>query len=141
MKCFIVDTNVILRYLLRDNDVMYHGAVQVFELAEKGVCGLFIDPMVIAECIYVLTGPVYQRNKTDVAQVLTELLLLEGVSCEDTDLLTESLSLFSESNVDFTDAYLACRARRAGHGIVSFEHDFRRLRVGDILVPGENYLS
>lgn len=127
MRTLFVDTNIILRFLLRDHQGMYEAAAHVFEQAELGEFTLFIEPLVIAECIYVLKGPLYRREKSDVSQALIEILLLDGVQCEDTDRLTECLSLFSERNVDFTDAYLACRSRGENEGVVSFDRDFVRL--------------
>lgn len=129
MRTLFLDTNIILRYLLRDHEGMYQAAVKLFEQAEQGEFMLYIDPMVIAECIYVLTGSLYQRNRSDVAQTLAEILLLDGVTCESQDLLTESLTMFSERNVDFTDAYLACRSRAMGAGVASFDRDFLKLGV------------
>ncbi|ADG07224.1 PIN domain-containing protein [Kyrpidia tusciae] len=127
MRTLFVDTNVILRYLLRDHAGMYQASVKLFEQAEQGEFVLYIEPMVLAECIYVLTGPLYRRNRSDVARALAEILLLEGVTCEDQDRLTESLTMFSDQSVDFTDAYLVCRSRDADAGVVPFDRDFVQL--------------
>ncbi|SFU95665.1 PIN domain-containing protein [Alicyclobacillus macrosporangiidus] len=140
MKTLFLDTNIILRYLLRDHEGMYHAAVNVFEQAEHGEFVLYIEPMVLAECIYVLTGPVYVRNRSDVARALAEVLLLEGIMCEDKDRLTESLTMYAEQNVDFTDAYLVCRSRDAEAGIVSFDRDFLRLG-SSVHIPDVETLS
>ncbi|EPZ52759.1 hypothetical protein [Alicyclobacillus acidoterrestris] len=44
-------------------------------------------------------------------------------------MLTESLTLFAEQNVDFIDAYLACKSRDTDGKMVSFDRDFQRLNV------------
>ena len=127
MRKLFTDTNIVLRYLLRDHEGMYLAVVNIFEQAEQGEFALSIEPMVLAECIYVLTGPIYRRERAEVAQALSEILVLQGVTCEDRDLLTESLTLYAEQNVDFTDAYLACKSRGEDTGVVSFDQDFLRL--------------
>lgn len=108
---------------------MYHAALRMFEQAEQGECVVHIDTMVLAECVHALTGPVYRRERSVVARALSEILLLEGVTCEDKDRLTESLMLFAEHDVDFTDAYLACKSRDTDGNVVSFNRDFQRLNV------------
>ncbi len=45
----IIDANVILRYLLRDNEEMY---LKATEIINKGACTLY---EIIAEVVYVLT--------------------------------------------------------------------------------------
>lgn len=138
MTRWLLDTNVILRYLLRDHEPMYLHAERLFQRAEDGELELVILPTVLTECIYVLTSSVYRLPKTEVARVLTELILLDGVAREDTELLTECLNLVADKNVDFTDAYLECCSRRSGDGIASFDGDFLPLQFKDVVVPGEN---
>lgn len=137
MRTLFVDANVIIHYLLRDHIGMHRAAVQLFQQAERGEYVLFIEPMVMAECIHVLTGPIYQRRREDVARVLAEILLLDGVTCEHPDLLTESLTMFAERNVDFIDAYLACRSREQDASVASFDPVFQHLDVNVHLLEVE----
>ncbi|WP_051322404.1 PIN domain-containing protein [Alicyclobacillus contaminans] len=121
------DANIILRFLLGDHRDMHEAAMRVFEQAEQGEFVLYLDTLVLAECVHTLTGPAYRRDRADVARALAEVLLLEGVTCEDKDRLTEALTLFAERGINFVDAYLVCRSRDAGAGVVSVNGDLVRL--------------
>ncbi|GMA66070.1 PIN domain-containing protein [Alicyclobacillus fastidiosus] len=125
----LLDTDVVLRYLLHDHDEMTTASIRLFRSAEMGEFELFLDPIVVAECCNVLRGSIYKFEKERIAHVLTQLILLDGVVTEDPMRITEALSIYAEKNVDFTDAYLAMGHRDLYAGIASFDQDFQRLGV------------
>ena len=59
----LIDANVILRYLLRDNDEMSQRAKTIIE------AGAFTLPEIIAEVVYVLKG-VYSVPRDEIADTL-----------------------------------------------------------------------
>lgn len=128
-RTLLLDTDVILRYLLHDHDEMTPASIRLFQSAEQGEFALFLDPLVVAECCYVLRGSIYNFEKARIAHVLTQLILLDGVVTEDPMRLSEALGIYAEKNVDFTDAYLAMGNPDSYAGITSFDEDFRRLGV------------
>ncbi|MBX6395524.1 MAG: PIN domain-containing protein [Alicyclobacillaceae bacterium] len=129
MKTLMLDANVILRFLLNDHVSMSPAATRLFEEAERGKIELFLDPLVMAECCYVLQGPVYRFPRRQIADVLTRLVLLDGVESDDPVRIVEALNLYGDRNVDFTDAYIAVSARQRGFQVASFDRDFRGLDV------------
>lgn len=128
-RTLLLDTNVILRYLLHDHAEMTPASIRLFHSAEAGEFDLYLDPLVMAECCYVLRGSIYKFEKLSIAHSLTQLILLDGVVTEDAMRLSEALTVYAEKNVDFTDAYLAVGSHTAYEGIASFDQDFRRLGV------------
>ena len=50
----LVDTNVILRYLLKDNEVLFKKASSLLEKVKVGEEAVVIPESVLAECVYVL---------------------------------------------------------------------------------------
>jgi predicted nucleic-acid-binding protein len=49
-----LDTYVILRFLLRDDDTIFQKASVLFEKAERGELTLYIHPLVLAELVWTL---------------------------------------------------------------------------------------
>ncbi|MFD1676430.1 PIN domain-containing protein [Alicyclobacillus fodiniaquatilis] len=126
MKQRMLDTHVILRYILRDHDQLSPQARDLFVNAAKGEIELLLDPVVIAECCAVLSGKIYGYAKRDVAGVLGQIVMMEGVFAADPVILSEALEFYAKHNLDFTDAYLATTARGKGVTVVDFDHDFSR---------------
>lgn len=62
----LLDTNIILRYLVRDNENQYNEAVGYFKKAEQGKLKLLIKPTVIAEASFVLET-YYKKTNEEIA--------------------------------------------------------------------------
>ena len=108
----LIDTNVILRYLL--NDI----PEQADKTANVIYDGAFTKEIVIAEVVYVLSG-VYNYSRTEISNEL--LKLLELVSIEKENVLKESLNLFKETSLDFVDCILISYNKIENIEIFSFD--------------------
>jgi predicted nucleic-acid-binding protein len=122
----VVDTNVILRYLLRDDERLYERARQFFGRVRNAEEGAYFPGAVIAECIYVLEKR-YRVERDDVVARLLELLAFRGVDHENRELLQAALSLCRSRKVDFVDALAVATARVRGWGVFTFDRDLERL--------------
>ena len=54
METYLLDTNVVLRFLLRDEPRMATAAEALFARAERGEVKLLIDSVILAEVLFVL---------------------------------------------------------------------------------------
>lgn len=113
----LIDANVILRYLLKDNQWMYLQACQAIR------DGAYTVPEVLAEVVYVLNGH-YKRERTEIAEALT--ILLKEVDITHSDMMKESLYLFSRTSLDFVDCILAARSRVLGASILTFDKKLQK---------------
>ncbi|MCL6600067.1 MAG: PIN domain-containing protein [Alicyclobacillus macrosporangiidus] len=121
MKSVLVDTNVILRFLLGDHPEYSSAATKLFAAAEQGEVTLSIEPMIVAECCYVLEGQVYQLSKELIASHLVPVLVHDGVQCEHLLTVLDALQIYVENHLDFTDAYLIALARNTDQVVATFE--------------------
>ena len=99
----MLDTNMILRYLLNDNQKMANKAEHYLNAGNVSVT---IE--VIAEVVYVLKG-VYSMERDKIADTVKEFLNL--VSCQEMDVLNLALDTYAEYNLDFVDCILYSRAK------------------------------
>ena len=127
MKQFLLDANVIVRFMLQDEPKQASASVTLMEKAERGECLLHLDPLVVAEVIYVLVG-VYSRNRVDVAKALLALIHNSGIETMEEHVVSDALLRFESSNVDFADAWLAARSLQAGFPVASFDRDFDKFK-------------
>ncbi len=130
-----VDANILLRFLTKQPPEQ---ARDIFERAQRLEFNLVIDPLILAEVIYVLLG-VYSYSHERVKDELLALLSTEVVRFEAVGLERAAIDALSKLSLklDFPDVYLAARARLSGGQVVSFDKGFGLLEV-DWLNPGSN---
>ena len=110
----LLDANYILRYLLRDNEMMFETAKEVIENEH-----CFLLNEVMAEVVYVLHG-VYKTPKKVIAQTLSDFASLQTLTMhEPKSVLLTALNLYHSKNIDFVDSHLC--ALREKYEVKSFD--------------------
>ena len=115
----IFDANMILRYLLRDNESMANQAKQYLIAGN-----VTVTIEVIAEVVYVLQG-IYDMERQEVADKAMRLLQL--VDCRDYDILPLAIRTYAEQNLDFVDCVLYAYHKVRGAEIATFDKKLLRL--------------
>jgi predicted nucleic-acid-binding protein len=100
-----IDANIIIRYLLKDNEEFYSLADKFFEEVFSGKKAAYILQSVLAELIYVFTK-FYKINKKQVVEILEELLSSRNIKIQDKDIALKALYIFKTNNIDFVDCLL-----------------------------------
>ncbi len=114
----LVDANVILRYLLKDNQRLYQMAEEFFHEVFSGKRVAIVLQSVVAEVVYVLMK-VYRIPRVEVSEVLCEFFAAKGVKIQDRMVTLEALHLFAEKNLDFVDCLICAYGREME--VVSFD--------------------
>jgi predicted nucleic acid-binding protein len=124
-----VDTNVIIRFLTNDHPEHSEAARKLIIQAYEGKYTLWMHPLVIAECCYVLEGSQYGHSREVIANRLISLLNSKGFKVESETILA-ALELYAQHNIDFEDAYMSALAnQKKPYAIASFNvKDFARCR-------------
>ncbi len=124
------DTNVIVRYLVKDDLELYKKARIFFDKVKTGEESAVILESVVAECVYVLTK-VYKVPKEKVAESLTNLLRYRGIINEDRAELIKALTVFVERSLDIVDCILYAKARSKNIKLFSFDEDLNKTVMGE----------
>ena len=115
----ILDANIILRYLLNDNEAMAEAAERYLNSGDATV-----TTEVIAEVVYVLKG-VYSLERDILANAVKGFLDL--VECRDREVLSLALDTFAERNLDFVDCVLYAYHVVKGAEIATFDKKLLKL--------------
>jgi predicted nucleic-acid-binding protein len=99
-----VDTNVFLRFFVKDVASHYEKARALFEKAENGKLKLETSELVIAEIVWVLES-FYGFTRKEITDVLTTLLASRNLKIASHAKITHAAGLYSTGNMDFIDAY------------------------------------
>ncbi|MDR0822267.1 MAG: PIN domain-containing protein [Endomicrobium sp.] len=113
----LVDTNIILRYVLNDHPEHSHKARE-FILNNE----VMILTQVIAEAIYVLGG-VYKADRKSIYNSLSKIIFLGNVCLEDDVIVRLAIYEYSVSKLDFVDALLYAYNKINGMPIETFDKE------------------
>src|SRR5208283_4805307 len=119
-------TNVIIRYLMKDDEAQYSKAKEFFDKVKNGSSKAIIIESVVAECIYVLTK-IYNVPRPAAAESLSDILHYRGIANDDRKELINALTLFSERNIDIVDCILCIKAANAKVTLFSFDNDLNKI--------------
>jgi predicted nucleic acid-binding protein len=127
MKEFLLDANVLVRFLVQDDPKQGAAAGALLEKAERREITLHLDGLAVAETVYILIGR-YGRSRKEVADVLLSLIQNAGIETIEAEVVADALRRFGALNVDFVDAWLASRAALLDRPVASFDRDFDKFK-------------
>jgi predicted nucleic-acid-binding protein len=107
-----LDTNVVVRLLVRDDEEQYRRAELIFRLATAG-SGVWLASVVLVEVVWVLRVA-YKFDRATAAASLRRLIDTEGVQVEDRPTTHLALAAFEAGAADFADYLILESARRDG---------------------------
>ena len=125
MKTYLLDADVVLRFLTQDNPVQSKAATALFEKAKKKEVVLELDAVMLAEVIYLLDG-YYKRSRQDIASILLRLVSSPGIQVKNPTTVVNALLRFKNEPVDFPDVWLAAQAAESKTPAASFDKDLDR---------------
>ena len=123
------DTNVIVRYLVKDDERLYARAKEFFDAVRIGESKAVVLESVIAESIYVLMK-IYHVPRDRAAGSLIDILHYKGIVNGDRKVSIKALDLFVLHDLDIVDCILCAKAQDDGAGIFSFDRDLLRTYKG-----------
>ena len=113
-----VDTNVLLRYLLHDDEAQAVRADAVFDAGET----VLVTDVVLVETIWTLSGRKYRLARAALVAVLERLFSEPNIRFEDDEVVWRALQAYKNAAVadndglakgaGFADALIVCKALR-----------------------------
>lgn len=128
MASYLLDTNVLVRFLTGDNAEHLAETRELFALAEKGEHSLSIAPLVVAETIFVLRS-VYKHEYKEISGRLQILISQRWLKVEERQILLTALSLLADGT-HFVDAYLAAKAKAESVELFTFDRKLKKMTQG-----------
>ena len=120
----LVDTNLIVRYLVQDHEKHAKAAGKLFDACDRGDVLIVVLPAVLAECVFVLES-FYEHPRGDIASALGRLISSPGVEI-DAAIHLDALDRYRKTKVHFVDCLIAATAATENMPVVSFDQDFRK---------------
>jgi predicted nucleic-acid-binding protein len=121
----IVDTNVIIRYLVQDEPKFAAAANGLFDACDRGETTLVILPAVLAECVFVLES-FYERSRADISLVLATLIGNPGIEIPDLPVCLDALNRYRDSRAHFVDCIIAATAVNTDLPVATFDRHIKK---------------
>ncbi|MBI2596641.1 PIN domain-containing protein [Candidatus Daviesbacteria bacterium] len=119
-----MDTNIILRFILKDHPIYSPKAETIIEKIDKGIVKVYISWPTILEVVFILQNSI-KLPKKEITEKLLPIFHLENVNLEHGKLLDNIFGYYVDKNISLTDAYhVALMEKKKVKQIYSFDQDF-----------------
>ena len=100
-----IDTNVLVRYLVRDDKKQAQRASEFIQRATSGGKRCFINHIVLCELVWVLESA-YNCSKREIVHVLEKIVMTRQFEIERKDIARLALYDFANGKGDFADYFI-----------------------------------
>lgn len=112
-KRVVIDTNLLIRYLVNDDDRKAHIVDMLLKKAGKGEIQVFMPSIVIAELVWVLES-FYKMEAAEIADLVDSILNTPGMTVSDDLIVRSALKRYRTTGVDLVDAWIVAYAQDKG---------------------------
>ena len=131
-----IDTSVILRLLVKDDEEKCNACARLIREAKHTGIILYIFPITILEIVWVLER-IYKYGKKEIREIVEAILNTPELKCELENVFRKALEIYEEKNIKFADAVLGYWSLDKGIRTV-FTYDekhFKRIEDIDVRIP------
>lgn len=121
----LVDTNLIVRYLVQDHGKHAKAAGKLFDACDRGDLVIVVLAVVLAECVFVLES-FYGHSRADIASALGRLISSPGIEIIEVTIHLDALNRYQGTRAHFVDCLIAATAVAKKVPVSTFHQDFRK---------------
>ena len=125
----LLDTNVIVRFLVSDKSSKYKNLYSFFESLEHGKIKVELKLIVLFQVIFVLKS-FYKVPKDQIANGIADLLKYKGIAIKNKTMIRRMIEMWSNKKLDIVDCYLIALLENDSQNLLySYDHDFDKFNI------------
>ena len=128
MVTYLVDTNILLRLFLRDNESQAKIVDKYFQNCKKGKLKIVVLSEVIPEIEFVLRK-FYKIDKKVIVKYLSGLVNTLYIEIEKRVVWKQAINIYRTNNVDIIDSLLYAESMNRKNEILCFDKDFNKIKL------------
>lgn len=124
-----IDTNVLIRIIVRDDDIQAKKAFNLIKKQEQ----VFVSLLVLQEVVWVLST-VYSIKKEKLIDIIDHILRGDCFFVESTEAVWFALIEYQQSDADFADCLIGTVARSYGYlHVATFDKDASKTQCFELI--------
>jgi predicted nucleic-acid-binding protein len=128
-----LDTNVLVRFLVRDDEQQSKAVYRKFKQTEADKEVLFLPALVVLETVWVLES-VYKVTRQDIVNSLDQLMLMPILEFEAQSAIRSFVASARENKTDLSDLLIGHYARVVGcECVITFDKAASNLELFELL--------
>ena len=125
---YIVDTNIFLRTLIKDDEQVFADCVRFLELIKTNQIKAVVPGVVLSELVWVLKS-FYKFSKPKIVKALQGIFQLSGLKIIDNYNYKKTFQFYENKNVKYIDCLIASLVKDKNYAVVSYDRDFDKLKI------------
>jgi len=121
---YLLDTNALVRYLVRDEENQYQQVVDWLKDAEGGKIKIIIPTIVVAETCFVLES-FYKKQRDEISDSMVVFLSQRWMTVPDRDILLSLWDNF-KNGLHFVDSFLISWAEQKNYKLLTFDKKLKK---------------
>ena len=127
MSIGFLDTNILLRFLTRDDERKARCALELLMRVERGEEKVVTSPLVIFETVYTLQS-FYKVPRQTIKEQVLAIISMRSLHLPDKNVFYQAFNFYVAKNISFADAYNAAYMLTEGiSNIYSWDKDFDKI--------------
>jgi len=128
-----LDTNILIRFLVKDDELQAKAVYKLFKLAESKAETFFITILVVLETIWVLEA-VYDASRQEILDSIDELLLMPILAFQAQSAVRSFISSARENKTDLSDLLIAHYAKHSGAvPVITFDKRAAKIELFELV--------
>lgn len=120
MKRYLIDTNIILRFLLKDDAEQYARVAALFREANDNRWPVRLGREVVAETVWALRHH-FDQTREKIADDLIELIRPPMIQCDNKPGILTALARYRDTSLDIVDCLIAAEVMFTGEHLATFD--------------------
>jgi len=122
-----LDTNVIIRFLTKDDQVLHRKAERIMQAVTEGRMTVVCDPVILAEVVYVLSS-FYKLPRPEILKLLLPIVESSNVRIPNKSRYAFALKMYAEGKAHYADACACAAAIEDCEGrLFSFDRELSKI--------------
>lgn len=134
MKIFL-DTNLLLRYYLKDNPEQFEAVMNLFLQIEGGKFKAYTSSIIFLEVSYVLKS-IYKLPLPEITDILDSIFTIRGITVLEKTNTKLALLFLKKYKIKFTDCLIASQLA-SNTVLVSFDEELHKIKDIEVKRPQE----
>ena len=135
MKKVFLDTNIFLRFFLRDNESQYQNVCKLFAKIEEGNFKPYTSSIVFLELNYV-TRKIYKLPIDEVLDYIEAVRKMRGITVIEKTDSSKAINHYKEYKIKLGDCFIAAQIPK-GAILATYDADFKKIKEIQSQTPDE----